>query len=121
MDFGNLFFSLDGRINRAKFWLGIVILLVAQVILMMVAGLVFGSSMMGEMDPNQPPSLAALLPMIIIILLIFWPSICLYAKRWHDRDKSYARKLVTERSGGALGLFYPVLEQHSLDDLHELV
>ena len=35
--------------------------------------------------------------------------------------RSYARKLVTERSGGALGLFYPVLEQHSLDDLHELV
>lgn len=40
-------------------------------------------------------------------------------RRWAKR--SYARKLVTERSGGALGLFYPVLEQHSLDDLHELV
>ena len=34
---------------------------------------------------------------------------------------SYAQKLVMKRSGGALGLFYPVLEQHSLDDLRELV
>lgn len=88
MDFGNLFFSLDGRINRAKFWLGIVILLVAQVVLMLVAGMIFGASMMGEMDPSQEPSLAAMLPMLIVVLLLLWPSICIYAKRWHDRDKS---------------------------------
>jgi uncharacterized membrane protein YhaH (DUF805 family) len=28
------------------------------------------------------------LPLIILFLLLLWPSICLYAKRWHDRDKS---------------------------------
>lgn len=88
MDFGNLFLSLDGRINRAKFWLGAVILLVAQWIFMLVAGLLFGGGMMDAGDPSQPPSMAALLPLLIIILLFLWPSICLYAKRWHDRDKS---------------------------------
>ncbi len=39
----------------------------------------------------------------------------------HGSAKSYDRKLVTERSGGALGLFFPVLERHSLDDFGELV
>ncbi|MGI9462782.1 MAG: DUF805 domain-containing protein [Aestuariivirgaceae bacterium] len=87
MDFGHLFFSLDGRINRAKFWAGIVILLVAQWVLMIVVGMVMGESMMSA-DPAQPPSAAAVVPVLILVLLFLWPSICVYAKRWHDRNKS---------------------------------
>ena len=50
------------------------------------------------MDPNADPAAAAaaasammgkmIVPFGILTLLLLWPSICLYAKRWHDRGKS---------------------------------
>ncbi len=88
MDFGQLFLSIDGRINRAKFWAGIVILLVAQWILIFAIGLIFGTSMMSETDPSRPPSVGAGLTMLVLVLVFLWPTLCIYAKRWHDRNKS---------------------------------
>ncbi len=87
MDFGNLFFSLEGRINRAKFWIGLIILFVLQWIVMIAAGTILGTSLMMA-DPTQPMPAGAGVAMLIILLLFLWPSICVYAKRWHDRDKS---------------------------------
>ena len=91
-----LFTSLEGRIPRKTFWLGFIVLLIVSWILQLILFTVFGVSMMGSMDPNADPAAAAAeemmskmtLPLIILFLLLLWPSICLYAKRWHDRDKS---------------------------------
>ncbi len=39
----------------------------------------------------------------------------------HQLNASYARKLVTEISGGVFDLLDPVLERHSLNEFGELV
>jgi uncharacterized membrane protein YhaH (DUF805 family) len=93
-----LFTSLEGRIPRKNFWLGLLILMVITWILEFALFAIFGVSMMSGMDPNATPEAAAAaasemmgkmaIPLGILMLLILWPSICLYAKRWHDRNKS---------------------------------
>ena len=98
MDWKNLYLSMDGRINRQPFWLGVVVLVVVTWILEFVLFGIFGVSMMPAMDPGADPAVAAAaaqaamgklaVPLIILTLLILWPSLCLYTKRWHDRDKS---------------------------------
>ena len=98
MDWKNLYLSLDGRINRKPFWLGILALVVVTWILEFILFAAFGVSLIPNMDPNADPAAAAaaasammgkmMVPLGILTLLLLWPSICLYAKRWHDRDKS---------------------------------
>ena len=98
MDWKNLYLSLEGRTNRKPFWLGLLAMAVATWILEFVLFGAFGVSMMPTVDPNADPAAAAaaasammskmMVPMGILWLIIIWPAICLYAKRWHDRDKS---------------------------------
>jgi uncharacterized membrane protein YhaH (DUF805 family) len=92
------FTSLEGRIPRKGFWLGFLVLMIVTWILEFILFAIFGTSMMANIDPNATPEAQAeaakammgnmMLPLGILMLLILWPSICLYAKRWHDRDKS---------------------------------
>jgi uncharacterized membrane protein YhaH (DUF805 family) len=92
-----LFTSLEGRIPRKWFWLGLLVMMIITWILEFILFAIFGVSM-SSMDPNATPEAQAaaasammskmLLPLGILILLTIWPSICIYAKRWHDRDKS---------------------------------
>ena len=98
MDWKNLYLSLDGRTNRKPFWLAILALAVVTWILEFILFAAFGVSLIPNMDPNADPAAAAaaasammgkmMVPLGILTLLLLWPSICLYAKRWHDRDKS---------------------------------
>lgn len=82
------FTSFDGRIPRMAFWLGVLVLLIVQWVLMAVFG---GMSVM-TMDMTDPAAaeqaMANMWPIYIIGLLFLWPSLAIYAKRWHDRDKS---------------------------------
>jgi uncharacterized membrane protein YhaH (DUF805 family) len=92
-----LFTSLEGRIPRKWFWLGLLVLMIITWILEFILFAIFGVSM-STMDPAATPEAQAaaasemmgkmMLPLGILILLTLWPSICIYAKRWHDRDKS---------------------------------
>jgi uncharacterized membrane protein YhaH (DUF805 family) len=98
MDWKNLYLSLDGRINRKPFWLGLLAFMIITWILEFILFAIFGVSMMPNVDPNADPAAAAAaasemmgrmtIPLSIIVLITIWPAICLYAKRWHDRDKS---------------------------------
>ena len=98
MDWNKLYLSLDGRINRKPFWLGVVALVIVTWILEFILFAAFGVRLIPNMDSNADPAAVAavasamvgkmIVPMVILTLLILWPSICLYAKRWHDRDKS---------------------------------
>ncbi len=76
MDFKYLFTSFDGRINRAKYWAGIVILAIISIVLGFIIGAVFGSSILG-----------AILFVTLVTLALFYPGYAVAAKRFQDRDK----------------------------------
>ena len=79
-----LFFSLEGRIGRGRWWFGVLILLVAQLV-------VFGAlAMLGlySTDPEQQLTLGNGLVQLAVSAVFVWMSVCLTGKRWHDRDKS---------------------------------
>ena len=74
IDWGHLLFAFDGRINRAKFWLGIgATWLVAIVIIGIVAAMnsTFGWAIAG-----------------VFYIGLIWVGLAISIKRWHDRDKS---------------------------------
>jgi uncharacterized membrane protein YhaH (DUF805 family) len=94
MDWKYLLTSFEGRISRQPFWLSLIALVVIEWILMIVLGLVFGTSMMGGLDPSLDPEAAAsaamkaMIPLWIVLLLFLYPTLAIYTKRWHDRGKS---------------------------------
>lgn len=91
------FTSFQGRIPRKTFWLALIVMIVITWILEIILFSIFGVSMM-SMDPNATPEAQAAaaeqamsgmaIPLVILILITIWPSLAIYAKRWHDRDKS---------------------------------
>ncbi|MEZ5174852.1 MAG: DUF805 domain-containing protein [Acidimicrobiia bacterium] len=73
IDWQHLLFRFDGRINRAKFWIGVVVLWVVELVVLLIlrsAGIGF-----------------ALLSFLILVVII-WPALAIQVKRWHDRGKS---------------------------------
>lgn len=75
----DLLFGFNGRINRAKFWLGTVCLIVVYIIL----GVISAATM------NPDGSMGAIgIVVLIVYLAMIWPSVALGVKRFHDRDKS---------------------------------
>jgi uncharacterized membrane protein YhaH (DUF805 family) len=75
MDFKYLFTSFDGRINRAKWWAGIVILGIINIVLGFIVLQIFGMGFFGR-----------LLSFVIFIALLYF-SYAVSAKRFQDRDK----------------------------------
>ena len=75
MDLGNQLFSFQGRINRAKFWLAVLIYFVANIVVG-ILGYASGSD-----------AVATLLSSVVG-LVIFVSGIFVAIKRLHDRDKS---------------------------------
>jgi uncharacterized membrane protein YhaH (DUF805 family) len=69
IEFGYLFTSIDGRINRQRWWIGVGILILAWAI---------SSALFG-----QDGFIA-----FVIAVLISLAGICLHVKRCHDRDQS---------------------------------
>ena len=82
------FISFKGRIPRMTFWLSILILMIIQWVLFAL----LGGMALFTMDPTDPAAAekmaAAMTPLWIISLVFLWPSLAIYAKRWHDRNKS---------------------------------
>lgn len=74
IDFGSLLFGFDGRINRAKYWLAVVIYLVVMLI---AVGLMFALHGMIGM---------VLMGIIYIVAIV--SGIAVGIKRLHDCDKS---------------------------------
>jgi uncharacterized membrane protein YhaH (DUF805 family) len=97
MDFNYLFTSLDGRINRAKWWAGIVILIVINIIVALIIGVIFKDSMAGRIVA------------FIIALVLLYPGYALNAKRFQDRNKPAMFALV----GAALGIVVSLISLFS--------
>ena len=71
MDFTYLFTSLQGRVNRAKWWVGQVVLFVVFAVCAFLAN-----------QTTIGPKLSA-----IIWIVLYLPAYPLAAKRFHDRNK----------------------------------
>jgi uncharacterized membrane protein YhaH (DUF805 family) len=87
MDWRWLFSSFEGRITRAKFWAGIIVLWILAIILNLLVAAAFGINY----DPMQPfPRMAPLawIVWLLAALALVYASLAVAAKRWHDRDKS---------------------------------
>jgi uncharacterized membrane protein YhaH (DUF805 family) len=77
MDWKYLFTSFEGRIGRQSMWMGIIVLIVISIIIAVL------DSILGTRTENGIGILGALFSLAAI-----YPSLALYAKRWHDRGKS---------------------------------
>ena len=75
MDFGYLFTSFDGRINRAKYWIGSIALAVISIVLGLIVGALFGPTTVGT------------ILIALITIALFYPVYAIAAKRFQDRDK----------------------------------
>lgn len=75
----NLFFSIQGRIGRLKYWL-------AQLIIAPFAYILY--YLLDSIENSGNASLMVVTILIIPIILIAWVGTCVLVKRYHDRDKS---------------------------------
>jgi uncharacterized membrane protein YhaH (DUF805 family) len=75
MDLIYLLTSRDGRINRAKYWIGAVVLTLASMLGTGLAVAAFGVS-----DTSVRLT-------VLIAFLLVYPTYALMAKRFQDRDK----------------------------------
>jgi uncharacterized membrane protein YhaH (DUF805 family) len=76
MDFGYLFTSFDGRINRKPYWMGVVVMIVLSLVITLLIGLIIG--MQGR---------AFMILMFVVQLVLLFPSAALMVKRFHDRNR----------------------------------
>ena len=75
MDWWALFFSFRGRINRAKYWLALLILCIGSVVVRLI-GWAFGDAVPFQISAG------------LFDLAFFVSSIAVSLKRLHDRDRS---------------------------------
>ena len=95
MNWGSYFFSFQGRINRAKLWLFIPIVIGIYIVYFLLFSVLFGGSMLamlkggpgGLMAGGASLGLSAILTCVLMLVIIF-ASVALTVKRLHDRNKS---------------------------------
>ena len=97
MDWGHYLFGFHGRINRAKIWLFVLIVIGVEIVAMILFSLLFGASMMGILTAGSHPAsllaggamaiLGTILLLVICVVLIV-AGFAVAVKRLHDRDKS---------------------------------
>ena len=80
MDFVRLFTSPDGRIGRAAYWIGWLIILVVEVVLRLALGVPFTAT------PADTLTVRGL--SFIIDAVLLYPSTMVMVKRLHDRGYS---------------------------------
>jgi uncharacterized membrane protein YhaH (DUF805 family) len=81
MDWKYLLTSFEGRINRGKFWAAIGVFIVIGII-----GLIL-DSILGTRITLASGGQVGIIGIIISLASIYF-ALAVYAKRWHDRDKS---------------------------------
>ncbi len=82
MDWGTLFFSFSGRINRAKFWIASLKLMIVFMLSISVA---YFAMLTTDSDAI---ALLIALPVFIVVVGIVISGLAVGAKRLHDRDRS---------------------------------
>lgn len=89
----NLLFSSQGRINRGRFWFGVLLQLGGMAIVAMLT-VILWQLIPGTVDDQggfQVNGVTAIPYLALIfgsIVAVIWSGICLNVKRYHDRGKS---------------------------------
>lgn len=83
----SIFTGFAGRINRAKWWLGTIILAVIGIILYFILMAVMGPGALT--DPAQMASFMRTIAIIqlILVVILAYPTTALMMKRLNDRDR----------------------------------
>ena len=81
IDWTDLLFRFDGRINRAKFWAGIAATWAISIGLWILIGMAFAANV------------SAIYVFVSLVAIagyvgIIWMGLAISIKRWHDRGKS---------------------------------
>ena len=76
MDFGYLFTSFQGRINRKPFWMGAIVMVVAAIVISIVAAFILGVDGRGFRIFG-----------LLLSLALVYPWLALAIKRLHDRSR----------------------------------
>jgi uncharacterized membrane protein YhaH (DUF805 family) len=71
VDLASLFLSREGRINRAKFWIGAACFIAVW----LLVDIIFGASIFGRIVK------------FFLAIGLFYPAYAVGAKRFHDRDR----------------------------------
>jgi uncharacterized membrane protein YhaH (DUF805 family) len=80
MDLRHLYTSFDGRINRAPYWIGTIILVVVNLVISLVVARLLGVSI-------AAPDFRFKLVVLVLGVLLLYPVAALMVKRLHDRDR----------------------------------
>jgi uncharacterized membrane protein YhaH (DUF805 family) len=83
MNWGYLFTSMEGRISRKTFWIGVVVLIIISVIAEILDGLLHIPRILSSDTSAGIGVISG-----IVSLILIYPGIALSGKRWHDRNKS---------------------------------
>lgn len=88
MDFQELYLSTDGRISRKTWWIGLLGLIVASIVLSLLLGLIgLGINGWGQ---------------LIVFLLLVYPAWCIGVKRRQDRDSHALDYKIMAVASGAM-------------------
>jgi uncharacterized membrane protein YhaH (DUF805 family) len=88
MSIGSLLWSWEGRIGRARFWLGVLLVILMSIGFGIVAGL-FGIPLdTGRGPVAEDIGVAGALYLLAAFIAVAYAQLAVYAKRFHDRGKS---------------------------------
>lgn len=88
MSISSLLWSWEGRIGRARFWLGVLLVILMSIGFAIVARLL-GIPLDTGMGPvAQEISAAGALYLLATFIVVAYAQLAVYAKRFHDRGKS---------------------------------
>ncbi len=77
MNLGHMLFSFSGRINRAKWWLAVLIVFIIQVVIYILT-------------TAMPSDGVISLVSFVVAIVVLWISLAVGAKRLHDLNRSAA-------------------------------
>jgi uncharacterized membrane protein YhaH (DUF805 family) len=81
MDWKTLLFSFGGRINRGKYWLGVLIVILAYVAAAIIFGVFYAVA-------GTAGAIIGGIALLAAFVVGVWGSIAIGIKRLHDREKS---------------------------------
>jgi uncharacterized membrane protein YhaH (DUF805 family) len=88
MDWKKLLFGFGGRINRAKYWLTILIYGLLWVVYAIIVAILMGGLRADALGGATGGSIAVIALMVILVFVGLWSSLAAAIKRLHDRNKS---------------------------------